>query len=561
MDNQHILPRSLLQPVATTYYSDRGRSASVCVPSSHYSSNGSASAGASPRPSLEDRHANSWGTTVVNKRLRQEVFNDAFLQQPINIQRHKKAHQRTIPRKTLHRLLRPATSDSNLMQQNDHCASPSLLSQASISPLTPIRFHQKTQSDLGLTTTPREASDDEPNDMTGTSAPEPDILNENMSPQKKKRRHSGSALRRRPRDVSDSRGYLRYWEEPDEAGYKGDNEDLPGSMAKPDIPEAAPSQIDNGSAETTTVADQQEVSTATPPYTSTATSLATSPSGEFKKIPRPVNPKEAQTHHDSRVSYFLLLEDLTAGMKKPCIMDLKMGTRQYGVDASLKKQASQQRKCAETTSRELGVRVCGLQVWDAKMQEYVFKDKYYGRKIKAGQEFQDALTRFLFDGLDRSSILRHIPTILQKLSKLEVIVRRLRGYRFYAASLLVTYDGIQSEDNSNDTAVEDSTTDFATDSEEAHQVRKRKDKREIDFKIADFANSLTPGDLSEDKICPPQHPDAPDRGFIKGLRSLRRYFLKIQHDTRAELGLSTTQRNHIYDPQMDDSDDDEFVSE
>lgn len=563
MDNQHILPRSLLQPVATTYYSDRGRSASLSIPASHYSSNGSASAGASPnRPSLEDRHANSWGTTVVNKRLRQEVFNDAFLQQPINIQRHKKAHQRTIPRKTLDRLLRPVTSDPNLIRQSDHCVSPSLLSQASPSPMTPVRFHQKTQSDLGVGGTPREASDEEPNDVTGTSAPEPDILTETMSPQRKKRRHSGSALRRRPKDVSDSRGNLRYWEEPDEAGYKGDNEEHSGPIPKAESPEVTPMQIGNGSAavEAPAPAESQETPTVTPPDESTTTSLATSPTSEFKKIPRPVNPKEAQTHHDSRVSYFLLLEDLTAGMKKPCIMDLKMGTRQYGVDASLKKQASQQRKCAETTSRELGVRVCGLQVWDAKLQEYVFKDKYYGRNIKAGQEFQDALTRFLFDGLDRSSILRHIPTILQKLSKLEVIVQRLRGYRFYAASLLVTYDGIQSEHDS-DTGVEDSTTDFATDTEDMNQIRKRKNKREIDFKIADFANSLTPGDLSEDKVCPPQYPDEPDRGFIKGLRSLRRYFLKIQQDTRAELGLPAAQRNLMYDPKMDDSDDEEDVSE
>lgn len=559
LDNQHILPRSLLQPAATSnYYSDRVRSSSLSIPASQYSSNGSASGGASSRPSLEDRHANSWGTTVVNKKLRQEVFNDAFLQQPINIQRHKKAHQRTIPRKTLDRLLRPATSDPNLMRQSDHSLSPSLLSQASVSPMSPLRSHHKTQSDLGLIGPPREASDEEPNDVTGTSAPEPEILSETMSPQRKKRRHSGSALRRRPKDVSDSRGNLRYWEEPDEAGYKGDNEDLSGPFAKSDTPEDVPTLINDGlaafGAEAETGAGHEDTSSAT------TTSMGTTPTSEFKKIPRPVNPKEAQTHHDSRVSYFLLLEDLTAGMKKPCIMDLKMGTRQYGVDASLKKQASQQRKCAETTSRELGVRVCGLQVWDAKKQEYVFKDKYYGRNIKAGKEFQDALTRFLFDGLDRSSILRHIPTILQKLSKLEVIVRRLRGYRFYAASLLVTYDGIQSEQD-NDTAVEDSTTDFATDTEDVYQVRKRKNKREIDFKIADFANSLTPGDLSEDKMCPPQHPDEPDKGFVKGLRSLRRYFLQIQRDTRNELGLPAAQRNLMYDPEMDESDDEEDVSE
>lgn len=553
LDNQHILPRSLLQPAAQTHYSDRFRSSSVSVPASHYESNGTAAPESHTRPSLEDRHANSWGTTVVNKKLRHEVFNDVFSKAPINVQRHKKAHQRTIPRKTLDRLLRPASSDSSLMRPD----GTSKQSLSGGSQIAPSMIHQKTTSDLGPSHSPTDASDHESNGVTGTSAPEPDILTASMSPERKKRRHSGSALRRRPKDVSDdSRGNLRYWEEPDEA-YKGDNEDLNTHVQDLASVQALPAQSLNGAAE----AKEAEPSTALTSYPSTSPSLATSPTGEFKKIPRPVNPKEAQTQRDSRVSYFLLLEDLTAGMKKPCIMDLKMGTRQYGVEATAKKQKSQQRKCAQTTSRELGVRVCGLQVWDAKSQEYVFRDKYYGRSIKAGPEFQEALTRFLYDGADRSSILRHIPTVLQKLSRLEVIVQRLRGYRFYAASLLVTYDGVQVDQNSYDTAIEDSTTDFATDNEDMNYIRKRKNKREIDFKIADFANSVTPQDLAKDKSCPPQHPDEPDRGFLKGLRSLRRYFLKIQQDTRAELGLPSAQRNLIYNPQMDVSEDDESVSE
>ncbi len=220
-----------------------------------------------------------------------------------------------------------------------------------------------------------------------------------------------------------------------------------------------------------------------------------------KRIPRPINPKEAQTQRDSRVEYFLLLEDLTAGMKRPCIMDLKMGTRQYGVDAGPKKQKSQKGKCAKTTSRELGVRVCGLQVWDVQSQGCVFRDKYYGRDIKAGHEFQEALTRFLYDGVDQTSILRHIPTVLQKLGQLEVIIRRLNGYRFYAASLLMFYDG-EPSGSEYDTALEDSTTDFATDTEEPSR-RTRKNKREIDFKMADFANCITSGDgINEQGSCP-----------------------------------------------------------
>ncbi|RDL36587.1 uncharacterized protein BP5553_05939 [Venustampulla echinocandica] len=233
-------------------------------------------------------------------------------------------------------------------------------------------------------------------------------------------------------------------------------------------------------------------------------------------LPRPVNPKEAQTQRGSRVEYFLLLEDLTAGMKRPCIMDLKMGTRQYGIDAHETKRRSQRKKCGATTSKELGVRVCGLQVWDVKTQTYIFQDKYFGRALKPGREFQNALTRFLYDGMDYSSVLRHIPTILSKLAVLEVIIRGLVGYRFYAASLLMYYDG--------DTEVEDDADGTETENNGSRM-------REIDFKIADFANCVTREDLRLNASrYPPQHPDLPDMGFLRGLRSLRNYFLAIQEE-------------------------------
>lgn len=59
---------------------------------------------------------------------------------------------------------------------------------------------------------------------------------------------------------------------------------------------------------------------------------------------------------------FLVLENLTFRFTLPCIMDVKMGTRQYGDTDCLAKRQSKMVKVVTTTSGKLGVRIGGMQV-------------------------------------------------------------------------------------------------------------------------------------------------------------------------------------------------------
>lgn len=89
---------------------------------------------------------------------------------------------------------------------------------------------------------------------------------------------------------------------------------------------------------------------------------------DWKTREKPSNPWSMQVYqrdqqkmkHDDHKEY-IMIEDLTDGIHFPCVLDLKMGTRQHSVYASPAKAASQTRKCQQSTSAALGVRVCGMQ--------------------------------------------------------------------------------------------------------------------------------------------------------------------------------------------------------
>jgi len=141
----------------------------------------------------------------------------------------------------------------------------------------------------------------------------------------------------------------------------------------------------------------------------------------------------------------ILLENLTGKFKYPCVLDIKIGTRLYDDDADPKKRERCQAKASSTTTAELGVRICGMQVYSTESGKYLCQDKYHGRLLTP-TTITDALRKYfeLSTGAPPSSCARSrsiINGFLERMQQLKQVVEGQKGMRFYSSSLLLMYDG------------------------------------------------------------------------------------------------------------------------
>lgn len=544
-NNRHIIPENLFRFSASAPSSSKSsingdKSAGLRNGAGHGSD--AEMGGTGPRDDnnlrSDPKSLSSWGATSVNRKLQEQVLREVFGPPPVHTHHHShSSNSRSRSHHNSHRHHHRHGS-SCAVGQSSSCGRTSF--RRSSTDLGPSESYECTPADRRIkflrddvdrkyssSTDIREFSKRGSRGLDDSDSPErpstssPDVptfrVDRGFKSRLSRRQSSGSMRRRMKKRVSLS-PHGDFGAEDD--GYGGDREDEVFRMDDDD--DATPGKPSWAEKCMSRKASPVAISESIRPPPELHP-LGAQPVIDSTTSPQPSNPETGMVDTETqqppeqpseRVEHFLLLEDLTAGMRRPCVLDLKMGTRQYGVEASENKRQSQANKCALTTSRDLGVRLCGMQVWNAKSNSYIFEDKYFGRDLKAGREFQSALTRFLYDGKAEKSILRHIPTILEKLRALEVMIRGLPGYRFYASSLLMLYDGMDHD-------------------------------RQIDLKIVDFANCVTAEDsLPPSTSCPPKYPIGVDRGYLRGLRTLQRYIQSIWRDARGDEWVERGEEGH-----------------
>ncbi|KAF7502308.1 hypothetical protein GJ744_006139 [Endocarpon pusillum] len=228
----------------------------------------------------------------------------------------------------------------------------------------------------------------------------------------------------------------------------------------------------------------------------------------------------------------IVLENVTAGFKRPNVIDLKLGARLWNDDAPETKKRKLDELSDATTSRSLGFRIAGMRVYRPERREkiegisekhiavqedgYLSYDKYYGR-IFGAENVHEAFVEFLGgeETLKKPGGTQHVAKRLAREVRGLTAVLQEEESRMYSASILMVYEGDEAameaamQDEKRRAAIVASGSsdrieeDEVSEEEEDEQLPKVSQMRLIDFAHAHWASG-----------------QGPDENALQGLRSV-----------------------------------------
>ena len=91
---------------------------------------------------------------------------------------------------------------------------------------------------------------------------------------------------------------------------------------------------------------------------------------------------------------FIVLDNVIASYKLPCILDLNMGTQIWYPGDSEGKKRRHEEKSSRTTSKSMGLRLQGLQLYNSSKSSWSYKNKYHGRDFD-NQKLIETVQKFI----------------------------------------------------------------------------------------------------------------------------------------------------------------------
>ncbi|KAF0406837.1 SAICAR synthase-like protein [Gigaspora margarita] len=235
---------------------------------------------------------------------------------------------------------------------------------------------------------------------------------------------------------------------------------------------------------------------------------------------KPQTTKESiVTHADVKdAEEAICIENVLSKFKKPCVMDLKLGTQLWGEDADERKRQKAILKAERTTSSSMGIYITACRVYGKSSNNYTYYSREYCRNltpITIIKCFADFFMAEISPSQRQLVINRFIEDLTSFLEALEKQDVRLRS-----ASLLFVYEGdpnaftealnkeeeetqdnqktsklTSGEDYVEDEDIEDTDYDSDIDEDDDDEFKV------TELKIIDFAHSYFRDGVGKDEGC------------------------------------------------------------